>query len=192
MTLYDISQEVFSCCVYPGDPVPQLQQLLRMEEGGLYNLSAFHMGTHNGTHVDAPAHFISGGKTISQIPLETFVGQAFVVSHKGLITKDDAEHILQQANLIPRILLKGESAVTQDAAKVFAQAGILLLGAESQSIGPVAAPMAVHKILLQADVVLLEGIRLQQVPDGFYLLHAAPLNLAGAEGAPCRATLMSL
>ena len=80
--------------------------------------------------------------------------------------------------------------MTEAAAKVFAAAGIRLLGNESQTVGPEEAPAAVHRILLGAEVVLLEGIRLSEVPEGVYLLHAAPLNLGGADGAPCRATLI--
>ncbi|MBQ6061792.1 MAG: cyclase, partial [Clostridia bacterium] len=76
-------------------------------------------------------------------------------------------------------------------ARVFANKGIKLFGNESQTVGPEDAPMEVHLIMLGAKVVLLEGIRLANVPEGVYLLHAAPLNLGGAEGAPCRATLIS-
>ena len=82
--------------------------------------------------------------------------------------------------------------MTAEAAEVFAEAGIDLIGNESQTVGPEDSPMAVHLILLGAEVVLLEGIRLAAVEEGVYLLHAAPLNLGGAEGAPCRATLISL
>ena len=70
--------------------------------------------------------------------------------------------------------------------------GILLYGNESQTVGPENAPMAVHKILLGAEIVLLEGIRLKSVPEGVYLLSAAPLDLGGAEGAPCRAVLIEI
>ena len=71
-----------------------------------------------------------------------------------------------------------------------AAAELALLGNESQSVGPVEAPMAVHLCLLSAGVVLLEGIRLKTVPEGEYFLCAAPLCLGGAEGAPCRALLV--
>ena len=91
-----------------------------------------------------------------------------------------------------RILIGGEATVTLEAAEVFAKAQIELIGNESQSVGPIEAPMAVHKVLLGAGVILLEGIRLSEVPDGVYLLFAAPLLLGGAEGAPCRATLVDL
>ena len=82
--------------------------------------------------------------------------------------------------------------MTLEAAEVFAQSGIWLLGNESQSVGPEHAPMEVHKILLSRDIVLLEGVVLTGVPEGRYFLSAAPLNLAGADGAPCRAFLMDL
>ena len=77
-----------------------------------------------------------------------------------------------------------------EAAKVFASSNILLLGNEAQTIGPQSAPMAVHLALLSADVVLLEGIRLADVSEGIYFLNAAPLNLEGADGSPCRAVLI--
>ena len=80
--------------------------------------------------------------------------------------------------------------VTEEAAKVFAKAGILLLGNESQTVGPEDAPMQVHLILLRAEVVLLEGIVLKDIPEGKYFLNAAPLQLGGIDGAPCRAWLM--
>ena len=158
-------------------------------------MTALRMCAHNGTHVDAPSHFIRDGKTVDELPLSTFVGRAYVAERQGIVTAEDARAILLAAErcdpeAAKRILLKGELEVSLDAAKVFADAGILLLGNESQTVGPHDAPMAVHLVLLGADVVLLEGIRLSAVPEGVYLLNAAPLNLAGAEGAPCRAILI--
>ena len=85
---------------------------------------------------------------------------------------------------------KGEAVVTKEAAEVFAEAGILLLGNESQTVGPLEAPMEVHLILLGKGIVLLEGIELSEVSEGRYFLSAAPLNLGGADGAPCRAYLI--
>ena len=78
-----------------------------------------------------------------------------------------------------------------EAAKVFASKEMLLLDNESQTVGPEDAPMEVHLILLGAGIVLLEGIRLAEVPEGVYFLSAAPLNLAGADGSPCRAVLVT-
>lgn len=194
MKLYDISQEVFGCAVYPGDPTPKKESLSRMEIGDLYNLTAFSMCAHNGTHVDAPYHFIEDGKTVEQIPLEKTVGLCFVAEWQGILDEENARQILRRAALAVResarrILLKGNVTVSAAAARVFAEDGVDLIGNESQTVGPEDVPMEVHKILLGADVVLLEGIRLSDVPGGVYFLSAAPLCLGGADGAPCRAIL---
>ena len=194
MKVYDISQEVFSCKVFPGDPVPQGELICSIEEGDFYNLTMFQMCAHNGTHVDAPLHFVKDGKSVDEIGLEPFVGMAYVAEHEGTVTAEDAELILQKAgpDARNRILIKGNAEMSLEAAEVFANAGILLVGNESQTVGPEDAPMAVHLVLLKAGVALLEGIRLEKVPEGVYLLNAAPLNLGGAEGAPCRAVLIKL
>lgn len=196
MKIYDISQEIFSCRVFPGDPAPEKKLLSSMETGDLYNLTAFSMCAHNGTHVDAPAHFIKDGKTVDAIDLSAFIGAAYVAEHQGIVSGDDASAIIAKAmhcdpEAARRILIKGDAVVSAEAAGVFAAAGMLLLGNESQTVGPEDAPMEVHKTLLSAGVVLLEGIRLSEVPEGAYLLNAAPLNLSGSDGAPCRAVLIS-
>ena len=195
MKIFDISQELFTCAVFPGDPAPVREVLSRMDEGSLYNLTAFSMCAHNGTHIDAPAHFLRAGNTVEQIPLSRVVGQSFVVAHEGNVTAADARRMLEAAGksspaAAQRLLIKGAATVTEEAAKIFAAAGLALLGNESQSVGPVEAPMAVHLCLLSAGVVLLEGIRLKTVPEGEYFLCAAPLCLGGSEGAPCRALLV--
>ena len=191
--IIDISQEVFSSKVYPGDPVPSMQRLSSMQEGALYNLTAISMCAHNGTHVDAPIHFIEDGKTVEQMPLDAFVGDCYVVRHEGDVSAEDAAQILEKAeavNASERILIAGKATVTAEAACVFAAGGIKLIGNESQTVGPEDAPMEVHKILLGAEVVLLEGVVLNGVEEGRYWLSAAPLNLAGSDGAPCRAFLV--
>lgn len=190
MKLYDISQEVFSCSIYPGDPLPEKQTLYSTESGDLYNLSSFAMCAHNGTHVDAPFHFLDGGKTVDQMGLTHFVGDCYVVRHEGDVTAANAEAILKKANGTKRILIAGKATVTAEAAEVFAAGNLLLLGNEGQTVGPENAPMQVHLILLRQEVVLLEGIVLKNIAEGRYFLNAAPLNLGGADGAPCRAYLI--
>ena len=197
MKIYDIAQEVFGCCVYPGDPSPERQVMLRIADGAVCNLTAFQMCAHNGTHVDAPYHFVDGGKTIEQVSLDKFVGYAYVTEAEGDVTAEDAAKMLEKARACDgraaeRILVKGKATVTEGAAEVFAKAEIKLYGNESQTVGPEDAPMAVHKIMLGAEIVLLEGIRLSEVPEGVYLLSAAPINLGGSDGAPCRAILIAL
>ena len=195
MKIYDITQEVFSCQVYPGDPKPEKKVLKSMANGEVYNLTSFSMCAHNGTHIDAPFHFIKDGKTVDEICLDAVVGMAYVAEHHGIVTGEDAAKMLEKAKkqnteAAKRILIKGDIEVSLAAAKVFAASDILLLGNEPQAIGPQSAPMAVHLVLLGAKVILLEGIRLSEVSEGVYLLNAAPLNLSGADGSPCRAILM--
>ena len=196
MKIYDISQEVFNSQVFPGDPAPERELVSSMEKGDLYNLTAFSMCAHNGTHIDAPAHFIKDGKTVDALCLDALVGPAYVAEHQGIVSGDDAAEILEKAKernpeSAKRILIKGAAEVSSEAAEVFASSEILLLGNESQTVGPEDAPAEVHLILLGADVILLEGIRLENVSEGVYLLNAAPLNLSGAEGSPCRALLIA-
>ena len=181
MKIYDISQEVFGCEVYPGDPSPKKIPQLSISNGDVCNLT----------------HFIDGQETIDQVPLDKFIGCAYVAEREGLLTGDDAVRVIEEAKQCnpesaERILIKGDVTVTKEAAKVFAEAKLKLYGNESQTVGPLEAPMEVHLIMLGAKTVLLEGIRLSEVPVGAYLLNAAPINLGGCDGAPCRAVLMSL
>lgn len=195
--IYDITQPVFECEVFPGDPKPEKKVILRMESGDVCNLTAFSMCAHNGTHVDAPFHFLKDGKGIDRVKLEKFIGPSYVEGHEGDVTAQDARDILERAaraydGAEKRILIKGKATVTLEAAKVFAEAAVDLVGNESQTVGPEDGPMKVHLVLLGAEVVLLEGIRLAAVPDGAYFLNCAPLNLTDTDGAPCRATLMDI
>ena len=186
MRIFDISQEVFSCAVFPGDPSPERTVMMKISDGGVCNLTALKMCAHNGTHIDAPFHFIDQGKTIDQVSLDRFIGYAYVASHEGDLSSEDAEEIIRKAkaaaadsgitgcDCFSRILVKGKAVVTEQAAKVFADRRILLFGNESQ---------------LGSEIVLLEGRRRAEVEDGVYFLNAAPINLGGSDGAPCRAWL---
>ena len=191
--IFDISQEILSCKVFPGDPTPAIERIQSIEQGDFCNLTAFSMCAHNGTHVDAPSHFIENGKTIGEMCLDPFVGDCCVVRFEGNIEAEDALSIIKkaaEAKADERILIAGKATVTADAARVFARSGIKLIGNESQTVGPEDSPREVHLILLGADIVLLEGIVLTDVLEGKYFLNAAPLNLSCCEGAPCRAYLI--
>ena len=209
MKIFDISQEVFSCAVFPGDPKPERISVMKISEGAICNLTSIKMCAHNGTHVDAPFHFLNDGKKIDEVDMERFTGFAYVVEFNGEIGEADARNILEKADQAfsqedapcikeessgrcKRLLVKGKAVVTEEAAKVFVSGGLLLFGNESQTVGPEDAPMAVHLIMLGAEIVLLEGIRLGSVEEGIYLLNAAPINLGGSDGAPCRAILIKL
>ncbi len=194
--ILDISQEVFSSHVYPGNPAPEHWFVKTLAEGGSCNLSAISMCAHNGTHVDAPFHFLSDGKTIDQVGLEPFVGRCYVTrTGNTILAPEEAKAIVEnaKANLAAeRILVSGHAWVSPAAAQVFADAGLKLVGVEPQAIGIPADAKSVHRTLLGAGVAILEGAVLDAVPDGVYFLSAAPINLGGSDGAPCRAYLIPL
>ncbi len=187
MKIYDISQELFSGNVYPGDPAPAYERILEIEKGDPCNLTSVQMGVHNATHMDAPYHFYRNGKSIEQLDLKRCIGPCTVVEfHKN------EEMKLRNAlgNCQKRLLLKGDGNITVELAKEINQNEILLVGVESQSVGPISAPMEVHLELLGREVVLLEGLVLEEIPEGEYFLAALPLKLGMSDGAPCRAVLL--
>lgn len=195
--IYDITQPLFECKVFPGDPKPEKFTVSSMEKGELYNLTSFSMCAHNGTHIDAPYHFYKDGKGVDKIDLVKFIGPAYVETHNGDITGVDAEKMIEKARSLnseayKKILIKGDATVTAEAARVFVKAGTNLIGNESQTVGPEDSPMEVHLILLKEEIVLLEGIRLNDVHDGVYMLNCAPLNLTDTDGSPCRAVLIDI
>ena len=190
MKIFDISQELFTCSVFPGDMAPTKTQVLKLKNKDVCNLTNLMMCAHNGTHVDAPYHFYEDGKTIDQLDLHKVVGEAQVISFDGELREADVDKLLIDSP--PRILFKGKTIITLEAAKALNRHGIHLVGVESQTVGPEDAPRDTHLELLGKEVVLLEGIRLMDVPEGTYLLFAAPINLGGCDGAPCRALLVKM
>ena len=137
--VYDISQEVLSCNVFPGDPHPEIKRVNSIDRGDICNLTSLSMCAHNGTHVDAPFHFINEGKTLEKVPLDSFVGDCYVTHYDGEIDAGKALAILDEAKKAgtgERILIGGEAVVTADAAREFAKAKIKLIGNESQTVGP--------------------------------------------------------
>lgn len=174
--IYDITQELFGSLTYPGDTKPERIAVRRMEDGELYNLSDIKMCAHNGTHVDAPRHFVRDGKSIDKIDLSVCVGTCQVCSDVSALLAAKCE----------RVLLRGMGELNEDIAETLLSKKIKLLGIEGQSVGNA----KVHQTLLSREIVLLEGIRLDGVADGNYFLFAAPLKLSDCDGAPCRAILL--
>ena len=195
MKIYDISKEILSCEVYDGDPKPTYTSINSIKDGDLYNLSAISMCAHNGTHIDAPLHFIDDGESVDMLPISHFVGECYVAECNKDIDENEALDIYSRATAAganERILIKSKNHVTDEGALAFAKCKLKLLGCETQSVGPLNAPMAAHIALLSQSTVLLEGVVLESIPEGKYLLSAAPLNIAGFEGSPCRAILIEL
>lgn len=192
MKIYDITQEVFTSQVFPGDPAPEYERVMQIPRGDICNLTMVKMCAHNGTHLDAPFHFYAGGKTIEQLELNKCVGQAVVVACEGDVTAEHIDAIMEKGydlEACKRLLFKGKATVTLEAAKRMNHYGVQLVGVESQTVGPEDGPAQVHYELLGKEVILLEGLILQAVPEGTYFLSAAPIKFGGADGAPVRAIL---
>lgn len=149
------------------------------------NLSYLHMGAHCGTHLDAPAHFVEGGRTVDQVPLALLVGPAWVIGADQL----------NRAPRCERLLIKnapGFTGLTVAQAQALADSGVRLLGTELLSVAQGENTSPVHKLLLGRGVWLLETLNLEHVPPGPYTLYCLPLKVAGGEGAPARAILEAL
>ena len=134
-------------------------------------------------------------QTISRTGMELVVNNSWsgdTVSGRGVSRALQLHNNANRAPDIIAVYLGINDFRTKVTAEVFAESKIRLLGVEGPSVGPVDAPMAVHLCLLRKEIVLLEGLVLQQIPEGRYLLNAAPLNLKGFDGAPCRAWLMDM
>ena len=190
MKLYDITQELFTSVVYPGDVPPTYLRQLQIKEGAPCNVTVLNMCAHNGTHVDTPYHFHEDGKTIDELDLSKCIGNCSVVEFTHQPDAVQMRDVLKYSE--KRLLLKGDVVVTLELAKLMNEYNMELIGIEGQSFGPADAPKEVHLELLAKEVVLLEGVRLGDVPEGNYLLCAAPVKLGGSDGAPCRAVLIEL
>ncbi len=190
MQLIDITRELMRAPVYPGDPSPSLTKLSNMTAGDVCNTTAIEMCLHNGTHMDAPRHFFPLGESIDKVPLEACIGECIVVECNGLLLGDAAEELLPKLKNKKRVLFKGSVQFTPSAAFVLSGAGLVLIGVEEPSVAPPTYAEEVHRQLLGSDMVLLEGLDLSKAEAGVpYLLMAAPLRIAGADGAPVRAVL---
>ena len=189
MKIYDISQELFSSHVYPGDKAPKRTLISDMTKGASCNVSELEMNAHNGTHMDAPRHFVCDGKTIDELELDRLIGSCAVVSAEGAVEPEFVREVCRKYD-VKRILLKGECHLTKAAADILSECGIVLVGVESQSIATYDDPITVHVSVLGQGIAALEGLVLTEVPDGKYFLFAAPIKLGGRDGSPCRAVLI--
>lgn len=209
MKIYDISLTISpDLPVWPGDPSIELEQVESMDAGAQANVSRLNTGVHVGTHVDAPHHFLNDGRTIEQLSLEVLIGPCYVTqlpdgveaitaeALDGMSLPTDAKRILFGTSN-SRFWSRGETefqedfvAVTGDGAQWLVEHGIQLVGVDYLSVAPFSDSVPTHKVLLQAGVIIIEGLDLSAVPRGFYDLYCLPLKLFGAEGAPARVILI--
>lgn len=207
MRIYDISVPFSgNLPIYAGDPGVSIENTSRIADGKRSNVSRFTFGCHSGTHIDAPKHFIDGGKTISDLPPEFFIGPAVVVECFGtpVITKDhinaiaadlDRKFVLLHtdngdAMLEPEFCTRSVH-LTGEAAETLCVRGIRGVGIDYLSVDMFRSPdFAAHYALLSKEKLIVEGIRLTGIPAGEYILSALPLNIPGGNGFPVRAILV--
>ena len=191
---------------FPGDPVPAIEPFSGKEEGKS-NVSSILLGSHTGTHVDAPRHFFEDGKTVDRFPLERLVGQAKVIDlrDRDRISAEDLK--VHRINHGDRILLRTNNSalwqkdmfdsqfvfLTSDAAEYLVEAGIGLVGIDYFSVEKYKSSVCpVHTTLLKNEILILEGLDLSGVEEGEYFLVCLPLKLVDTDGAPVRAILMEM
>lgn len=209
MKTYDISLPISPHLpVWPGDPAIVLEQVESMDQGADANVSHLSAGVHVGTHVDAPHHFLNDGRTVDELPLDVLTGPCYVTqlpdgieaitaeALDGLSLPSDATRILFGTSN-SRLWSGGVTefredfvAVMEDGASWLVEHGIQLVGVDYLSVAPYGDSVPTHRILLQAGVVVVEGLELSAVPRGFYDLYCLPLKLLGSDGAPARAILI--
>lgn len=208
MTIYDISLTYTEDLpTWPGDPTIQLKQISSIKNGDLANVTELSMCVHAGTHIDAPDHFLGNGKTVEDIPLELMVGSAAVIEIPALGTISAADiKAAQIPDDVKRILIKTSNseywaagnrkfqedfiAPDGEAAKTLVDMGMEVIGVDYLSVAPFNDPELTHKILLEAGVLVIEGLDLSRIDPGEYTLLCLPLKIGGSDGAPARVLLM--
>jgi arylformamidase len=204
MEIFDISKTLKDgLAVWPGDPEFRLNPVLRIKKGHSSNVLAVHMGTHTGTHIDAPLHVDDSGSDVTGVPILPFIGPArvFAISAEKCLEASDlfpldwrgVERVLfkTRASRIPEYLFDQDFVyLSEEASEFLAKKKILLVGTDAPSVDPFGSvEFRSHKLLIGSGAAILEGIRLGDVPDGDYNLVCLPLKLAGADGSPVRAIL---
>jgi arylformamidase len=203
--LYDVTVPLaVGLPAFPGNPEFDVQAVKRIAEGASSNVSRLVIGTHSGTHVDAPRHFFDDGAGVEALRLETLVGRARVLAFDrgGGITMQDLEGGKIDGD--ERILLKtpnssrwSEGQFYQDytyldesGARYLVDRGVRLVGIDYLSIEQFKKPGApAHRALLSAGVIIIEGLNLSGVEPGSYEMYCLPLPVTGADGAPARVVL---
>jgi arylformamidase len=208
VTIFDISVPIHADLpVYPGDPAIELSLWAEIARGDPADITRLAMGVHTGTHVDAPAHFLPDGLTVDAIDLAACVGPAEVidVTEAGFGPIEASLLAERLPGRCTRVLLKTQNStlwslptpasrfasLTPAAARLLVERNILLVGIDYLSVAPAEDPATVHRELLLAGIVIVEGLDLSRVAAGTYILVCLPLHLKGAEGAPARAVLIS-
>ncbi len=205
--VYDISRPLYDGgLIYPGDPEIRIRSHHSIARGDPADVSSLALGSHTGTHVDAPSHFVPGGETVDRIPLERLFGEALVLDVQGPIAAIGAAELARHdLDGHRRVLLRTRNsafatdrdfvpdycALARDGAEHLLDRGVELVGIDYLSVEAFGShDFPVHHLLLGSGVVIVEGLDLSAVPAGVYQFICMPLRLQGLDGAPARAVLV--
>jgi len=209
--LIDVSLPIYpGMPVWPGDPQLSLDLVSRMEDGENANVTRLAMSAHTGTHVDAPFHFVADGSGVDMLPLDVLIGTCQVVHiapSVGLITAEEIRNCGINPG-VKRVLFRSRNsniwargdnrfqqdfvALSPDAAQELVDLGVELVGIDYLSIAPFEEGVPTHRVLLENQVVVIEGLNLAEISAGMYRLMCLPVKLLGADGAPARVILETM
>ena len=189
---------------YPGNPPFQLEPIKRIADGASSNVSRLVLGTHSGTHVDAPRHFLDDRGGVDTMRLDLLIGRTRVVEirRRGAIRVEDLETAGLREDI--RLLLKTPNSalwnsstfhqdyshLSEEAAQYLVEQGVKVVGIDYLSVEQYKkAGAPAHRALLANDVVIIEGLNLAEAEPGMYEMYCLPLLITGADGAPARVVL---
>ena len=207
--IYDISQTLGpSLPVWPGDTSFQIQTTWEMNDNCPVQVSKLTLSTHSGTHADAPSHYHDQGVSMEQVALTPYLGECLVLHARpsnGLVSFDDLSLTRGHPDALPqRVLIKTFAefphknwpdfrGIDPKLIDTLANRKVRLIGTDTPSLDPeTSKTMDAHKAVQKAGMAILEGLVLEEVPEGRYELIALPLKILGADASPVRAILRSL
>ncbi len=205
----DVSVPLRSGMVHwPDNPPVRIERMLDIEHGDVANVSKISMGSHTGTHMDAPLHFVRGGAGLDEMPLDATIGRARVIEvndpesvkpcdlrRHGI---SSGERVLFKTRNSARAwktdtFLEGFVYISQEAARYLAAWGVRTVGIDYLSVGGFRRDgVETHRALLEAGIWVIEGLDLSEVEPGEYELICLPLKVQHGDGAPARAILRAL
>jgi len=200
MKIIDISAGIYTGMpVHPGDPKVSIRERKKLFNEG-FSLSEISMGLHSGTHIDAPAHYISGGKRAHEVRLERLIGRAKVCDMRGVVAIGESE--IRECGIkkgdVPLFKTKDACgrfskdypALDKTGAEYLIRNKCPSVGTDQFSIEAIGAVGDVHKMLLSKEMIIIEGLDLSDAKPGYYRLFCLPLKILGVEGAPARCILI--
>jgi arylformamidase len=206
--IWDVSVPVrHGGLVYPNNPPISITPVQSIAAGNTANVSRIDLGSHTGTHVDAPLHFMDGGAGVDELPLDVLIGPARLIAFGDeVLSVGEAELRRHDLTGVTRLLIRTRNSawlasgstefhpdfthVAPDGAAYLVSIGVRLVGVDYLSVEQFRSPHhRTHKTLLENSVVIVEGMVLSEPPPGDYELCCLPMLLAGLDGAPARAVL---